>query len=213
MIRINLLGQARPKPAGRSIPVESTMQALFFVLAAVIAGGVLFSIYIHQTHEVDAVNHRIAELQAEKARLQTVKVQVDQFERQKTVLQQRINVIETLQKNRTGGQELLTMLADTVVRTDTLWLTDLARKGNSIQLQGEAGSITAVANFLTQMKRSGYFDKIEIKDTKENDVTPGVQTFSFEVSADIAGATASDSSPDSSAPAPAPAQRPTGLKG
>jgi Tfp pilus assembly protein PilN len=212
MIRINLLGQARPKPAGRSIPVESTMQALFFVLAAVIAGGVLFSIYIHQTHEVDAVNHRIAELQAEKARLQTVKVQVDQFERQKTVLQQRINVIETLQKNRTGGQELLTMLADTVVRTDTLWLTDLARRGNSIQLQGEAGSITAVANFLTQMKRSGYFDKIEIKDTKENDVTPGVQTFSFEVSADIAGATPADTTPDST-PAPAPAQKPTGLRG
>ena len=213
MIRINLLGQARPKPAGRSIPVESTMQALFFVLAAVIAGGVLFSIYIHQTHEVDAVNHRIAELQAEKARLQTVKVQVDQFERQKTVLQQRINVIETLQKNRTGGQELLTMLADTVVRTDTLWLTDLARKGNSIQLQGEAGSITAVANFLTQMKRSGYFDKIEIKDTKENDVTPGVQTFSFEVSADIAGAAPADSSSGTSAPGRAPAQKPTGLRG
>jgi Tfp pilus assembly protein PilN len=187
------------------------MQALFFVLAVVIAGGVLFSIYIHQTHEVDAVNHRIAELQAEKARLQTVKVQVDQFEREKTVLQQRINVIETLQKNRTGGQELLTMLADTVVRTDTLWLTDLARRGNSIQLQGEAGSITAVANFLTQMKRSGYFDKIEIKDTKENDVTPGVQTFSFEVSADIAGATPSDTAPDST-PAPA-AKRPTGLRG
>lgn len=201
MIRINLLGQARPKPAGRGVPVESTMQALFFLLAAVIAGGVLFSIYVHQNHELDAVNRRISQLQAEKARLQTVKVQVDQFEREKAVLQQRINVIENLQKNRTGGQELLTMLADTVVRTDTLWLTDMARKGDSVELQGEAGSITAVANFLTQMKRTGYFDKVEIKGTKENDVQAGVPTFSFEISADVAGEPTTE---QTSSPAPSP---------
>ncbi len=65
----------------------------------------------------------------EKAHLEQLKTQVDDFERQKVVLQQRINVIEELQRNRTGDQELLDALANTVTRTDTLWLTSLDRKG------------------------------------------------------------------------------------
>ena len=92
---------------------------------------------------------------------------MDRFESQKAVLQQRIDVIETLQRNRTGGQELLQMVANTVVRVDSLWLTSLERKGDSLDIQGEAGSINAVANFITQLKRSGYFDKVEIKEAQE----------------------------------------------
>ena len=72
----------------------------------------------------------------EKARLEQLKTQVDEFERQKGVLQQRINVIEQLQRNRTGGQELLDALANTVTRTDTLWLTSLDRKGDGLTIHG-----------------------------------------------------------------------------
>jgi type IV pilus assembly protein PilN len=192
MIRINLLGQARPKPAGKGVPVESTVRVVFFLLAVGIAIVVLFVVYMRQTRELDDVNRRIADLQAEKSRLQAVKVQVDQFEREKAVLQQRINVIETLQKNRTGGQDLLTAVADTVVRTETLWLTKLDRKGSALDIEGEAGSINAVANFLAQMKRTGYFDKIEIKEAKENDLETGVQTFAFTVTAVIASAASAE---------------------
>ena len=94
-------------------------------------------------------------------------------------------MIETLQKNRSGGQDLLQMVANTVVRVDELWLTSLNRTGNALDLQGEAGSINAVANFITQMKRSGYFDNVEIKEAKENDVRPGVETYQFTMSATI----------------------------
>ena len=77
------------------------------------------------------------------------------------------------------------MVANTVVRVDELWLTSLTRTGNSIDVQGEAGNISAVANFITQMKRSGYFDNVEIKDAKENDLRPGVETYEFSMSATI----------------------------
>ena len=56
------------------------------------------------------------------------------FESEKGVLQQRIDVIETLQKNRTGGQDLLQMVANTVVHVDNLWLTSLNRTGNSLDI-------------------------------------------------------------------------------
>ncbi|HVT28631.1 MAG TPA: PilN domain-containing protein, partial [Lacipirellulaceae bacterium] len=192
-----------------AVPVEATMQALMAIFALAAAIVVLGIIYYNQTSEYNKTEARITALKAEKASLQQVKQDVTRFESQKSTLQQRIDVIETLQKNRSGGQDLLQMVANTVVRVDELWLTSLTRTGNSIDVQGEAGSISAVANFITQMKRSGYFDNVEIKDAKENDVRPGVETFGFSMSASInpAGQAAASGQPQpASSPAPASAK-------
>jgi len=185
MIRINLLGQARPKAAKQAVPLEATLQIILFVAAVAVAGVILVTIYFSQSRQLDQANKEIARLQAEKASLQQIKQDVDRFESEKSTLQQRIDVIETLQKNRSGAQDLLQMVANTVVRVDSLWLTELNRTSDSLQIKGEAGSINAVANFITELKRSGYFDKIEIKDAKEDDLEPGVETYGFEMSASV----------------------------
>jgi len=186
MIRINLLGQARPKATKTTVPLEATIQIVFLLVALGLAGVVLGITYYQQKRELDATNAKIASLRAEKANLQAIKADVDRFESQKAVLQQRINVIETLQKNRTGGQELLQMVANTVVRVDSLWLTSLERKGDNLDIKGQAGSINAVANFITQLKRSGYFNNVEIKEAEETDLVKSAQTFGFSMTAAIA---------------------------
>jgi Tfp pilus assembly protein PilN len=195
MIRINLLGQARPKATKQAVPLESTVQLVFLLVALVVAGAVLGITYVQQKAELDKTNAKIVQLNAEKASLQQVKADVDKFESEKAVLQQRIDVIEQLQRNRTGGQELLTSVANTVVHVDQIWLTSMTRTGDTLDILGEAASINAVANFITQMKRTGYFDKVEIKDAKENDLRPDVQTFSFTMSAAISPNSASDGQP------------------
>ncbi|HTR47940.1 MAG TPA: PilN domain-containing protein [Verrucomicrobiae bacterium] len=186
MIRINLLGQARPKAAKQAVPLEATLQIILFVAAVVVAGVILTVVYYSQKRDLDAANKRIAALRAEKASLEQIKQDVDRFEAQKSVLQQRIDVIETLQKNRSGAQDLLQMVANTVVRVDSLWLTSMNRSADSLEIKGEAGSINAVANFITELKRSGYFDKIEIKNAKEDDIQTGVETYGFEMTVAIA---------------------------
>lgn len=210
MIRINLLGQERPKAAKTAVPVEATMMAVMAILALTAAVVVLGVIYYQQSNQYSKTEARIAALKVEKASLQQVKQDVDRFESQRATLQQRIDVIETLQKNRSGGQDLLQMIANTVVRVDELWLTSMNRTGNSIDLQGEAGSINAVANFITQMKRSGYFDNVEIKDAKENDIKPGVETYGFSMSATInpqgIAATSGQAQPASTSPPATPAK-------
>lgn len=188
MIRINLLGQARPKPTKQAVPLEATLQIVLFIAAVAVAAVILSVVYFRQKSDLDAANKRIAALRAEKASLQQIKQEVDRFESEKSTLQQRIDVIETLQKNRSGAQELLQMVANTVVRVDSLWLTELDRSSGSLNIKGEAGSINAVANFITELKRSGYFDKIEIKTAKEDDLQTGVETFNFEMSAAVASA-------------------------
>jgi Tfp pilus assembly protein PilN len=208
MIRINLLGQARPKATKQAVPLEATMQIIFLLVALGLAAVVLSVTYFQQKKELDATNARIAALRSEKQSLQLVKQDVDRFEAQKAVLEQRINVIETLQKNRTGGQELLQMVANTVVRVDALWLTSLERTGDNLKISGEAGSINAVANFITQLRRSGYFDKIEIQEAKEDDVVKTVQTFNFTMTATVAQSSNPEAQPQAkpaSTPAPQPA--------
>jgi len=186
MIRINLLGQARPKAAKQTVPLEATVQILLFGAAVVVAAVVLFVVYMSQSRQLDQTEARIRDLSTEKASLQQIKTQVDTFESQKGVLQQRIDVIETLQKNRSGAQDLLQMVANTVVRVDALWLTSITRSGDSLDIEGEAGSINSVANFITELKRSGYFTNVEIKDAKENDIRPSVETYGFSMSVTIA---------------------------
>jgi Tfp pilus assembly protein PilN len=116
-------------------------------------------------------------------------------------LQQRISVIQQLEKNKTGGQELLQMVANTVNRTETLWLTTLSRQGNSLTIEGRAGSINAVANFISQLKRSGYFDKVEIKETHQDEQNKEVTNFLFTLTAEV-GQPASGQ-PAATPPAPA----------
>jgi Tfp pilus assembly protein PilN len=179
MIRINLLGRDRPKAARPSVPLEATLQIVFLVLALVVAGGILYYDWHSMSQQSAEVRNQIQRLNGEKARLEQLKAQVDNAEKQRVVLQQRINIIEELQRNRTGGQELLNVLANTVSRTDTLWLTSLQRRGSAITLQGAAGSIVAVANFITQLRRSGYFNQVEIKESAQDDKITAVQMFNF----------------------------------
>ena len=120
---------------------------------------------------------------SEKARLDQLKQQVDNFEKQKAILLQRIGVIEGLQRNRTGGQELLEAIANTVSRTDTLWLTSVERKGDALTINGSAGSINAVANYITQLRRSGYFQTVEIKESHQDSANKAVQIFIFSLTA------------------------------
>jgi type IV pilus assembly protein PilN len=186
MIRINLLGQARPKAARRPADTGAALP-LVFVGAGVLLGGLfLFYFYHSWQTQLNDENNRIKQLQAQKTELQQIKQQVEAFEKQKQVLQQRVTTIEQLQHDRTGGQELLDQVANTVSRAENLWLTSMTKKGSTLTIEGAAASINSVANFITALKRSGYFQQIEIKDAKQDDKNLAVQTFLFTINAEIA---------------------------
>jgi len=179
MIRINLLGQTRPKSARRPVDTGAALPAVFIG-----AGVVLGYLYFSYQSQLSQENNRIKQLQAQKTELQQIKQQVEAFDKQKAVLQVRVDTIEKLQRDRTGAQELLDMVANTVSRTENLWLTSLTRKGNTLNIVGSSASINSVANFITAMKRSGYFQKVEIDETKQED-NKNVETFTFKLNAEI----------------------------
>jgi type IV pilus assembly protein PilN len=214
MIRINLLGQIKPKASRRPVDTGAALPVLFigagFVLGLLVLGFLFYS----WQRQLSAENKRIEALKVQKTDLESIKQQVEAFDKQKQVLQQRVSTIEQLQRDRTGGQDLLDMVANTVSRTENLWLTTMTRKGSTLSIEGSSASVNAVANFITALKRSGYFQKVEIKETKQDDKNSAVQTFNFQLSAEItppqAGAPAQPkpaNSPTKTAPAANPAKK------
>jgi len=212
MIRINLLGQLRPKAARRPVDTGAALPGVFIGAGLVLGVLVLGFFYYTWQNQLNKENAEIKRLTAQKTELEQTKLQVEAFEKQKTILQQRVATIEQLQRDRTGGQELLDMVANTVSRTENLWLNEMIRKGNTLSLDGTSASVNAVANFITALKRSGYFQKVEIKEAKQDDKNTAVQTFGFQITAEITPPTAAQTRP-ANAPAPAAAAKAPAKKG
>ena len=212
MIRINLLGQQRPKAARRPVDTGAALPAVFIGAGVVLGGLVLGYLFFSYQSQLTQENNRIKQLTAQKTELQQIKQQVETFDKQKAILQVRVDTIEKLQRDRTGGQELLEMVANTVSRTENLWLTEMIRKGNTLSLEGSSASINAVANFITALKRSGYFQKVEIKESRQDEKNMAVQSFLFQISAEITPPPAMQTRP-ANAPAPAAAAKAPAKKG
>jgi Tfp pilus assembly protein PilN len=208
MIRINLLGQVRPKSARRPVDTGAALPVVFIGAGLVLGALVLGFFYYTWQKQLNEENARIKTLTAQKADLEQTKLQVEAFEKQKVILQQRVSTIEQLQRDRTGGQELLDMVASTVSRTENLWLTEMTRKGNTLAIEGSSASINSVANFITALKRSGYFQKVEIKESKQDEKNQAVQTFLFQISAEITPPPAVQARPASLPAPPATAKAP-----
>jgi len=204
MIRINLLGQNRPKASRRPVDTGAALPILFIGAGLVLGFLVLGFLFYSWQQQLNAENTKIKTLQAQKTDLENIKQQVEVFDKQKQVLQQRVGTIEQLQRDRTGGQDLLDMVANTVSRTENLWLTTMTRKGTSLSIEGSSASVNAVANFITALKRSGYFQKVEIKETKQDDHNTAVQTFNFQISAEITPPQVGPTAPAQARPANAP---------
>ena len=212
MIRINLLGQIRPKAARRPVDTGAALPVVFIGAGLGLGALVLGFFYYTWQNQLNKENAEIKRLTAQKTDLEQTKLQVEAFEKQKVILQQRVSTIEQLQRDRTGGQELLDMVANTGSRTENLWLTEMVRKGNSISMEGSSASINAVANFITALKRSGYFQKVEILETKQDEKNASVQSFTFQINADIAPPPATQAKP-ANAPAGAAAAKAPAKKG
>ena len=170
MIRINLLGQIRPKAARRPVDTGAALPVLFIGAGLLLGVLVLGFFYYTWQKQLNAENAQIKQLHRAKDRAGTTQAAGGSVrEAEDGSAAARVDTIEQLQRDRTGGQELLDMVANTVSRTENLWLTAMIAKGNTLTIDGSSASINAVANFITALKRSGYFQKVEIKESKQDE--------------------------------------------
>lgn len=188
MIRINLLGIKREAKKGGAPAVSlegaklAGMAALFLV-AGVGAAMVHYTII---TKEADQISKDMSEAEKEKARLAAVRAQYDQQVTYKADLSRRIDIIENLKRQQTGPAEMLSALSGTVANAKTVWLTTFENAGDRITMEGLATSVDAVAQFIHNLKNSGQFKNVEIRETFQNPGSAEIETFVFRLSAEVA---------------------------
>src|SRR5258707_12300790 len=120
MIRINLLGQARPRAARRPVDTGAALPLVFVGAGAALGLLALFLLYLSWQKQLNEENTRIKQLQAQKDDLEQVKPQPDTFKAQKKIWTERGQTIKQFNGDLTAAHELLADNRRTDSRTENL---------------------------------------------------------------------------------------------
>ena len=159
MIRINLL-PVREAKRKADVRQQLAMIGLSVGISVVLALG------FHQLVRADlaGTKRRITQLNQQLAEFKPQQEQVDAFKAKKADIQQKLTVIERLERSRSGPVHILDELAS---RTpDRVWLTLLSANDGQIELKGMSLDNELVALFLTSLNESKYFANVELKETE-----------------------------------------------
>jgi type IV pilus assembly protein PilN len=148
------------------MPSAGALQS--YLLLALFAGGAAVlcaGLWWLQSNKLADLDTRIAADQRRKTELQAIKQQVDEFQRKKATLENKVAVIEML---RTAQKSPVHML-DEVSKSlpDYVWLSQMDETRGAVRFTGQSNSLAAVADFISSLQTSGWFPSVELVSTKE----------------------------------------------
>ena len=186
MIRINLLGGAKPKgKKGPAVTMPTfdvgNLGGPIIQIAAVllIAGAVNAAYYYQLDRQRKSIEVQARVAEQKNRELADIKVRYMERQRQADNYKRRVDVIDQLRANQTGPLSLLAMIGDTVNGTEAVWLNSMQDQGANVSIDGMALSSDAVANLITNLQKTGYFRNIEIKESYQDESVKDMQAFQF----------------------------------
>lgn len=183
MIRINLLGTPKPKKAKRSpvvtfAPEGGPSPLLMAVVIGVLTIAGNYFWYSRLTTQREDNQKQLTQADTRIRALSGVQTRYQEKEKQAKELKRRFDVIDQLRATQYGPVAMLNTISDTVNSTDAVWLNSVKDEGANITVDGVALSNVAVANLISNLKKSGHFKNVELKETLQDDYKK-VQAFNF----------------------------------
>jgi Tfp pilus assembly protein PilN len=186
MIRINLLGIAKPKnrragaPPAPAIEIGDVGSPMVKILVAVlVAAAVNGCEWYYLNHKAQTIASKMAVAEQENRELADVKARYLEEKKQADNYKRRVDVIDQLRTAQHGPVDLLNTIGDTINSTEAVWLNTMKDTGANIDIQGMALSTDAVATLIANLQKTGYFKNIEIKETYQDDQVKNMQAFQF----------------------------------
>ncbi len=176
MIRINLL------PVRTSRRRETALRQILLAAAGavlVVAGCAYF--YFEIDSEIDKLASENQRIEQEITKLKEVIGQVEEFEEKKAELQKKLDVIRTLKANKTGPVHMLDEIASNI--PDKCWLTSLSEVDRKVELEGVAINNEVIADFISKLEASDYFDDLYLVSTSATETKDGLKLKEFSVTA------------------------------
>jgi len=161
MIKINLVAET---PAASSVQAERPQFSLgakqgdiilliVLVLGLVVVGTQWFLLTSKRSDLQEIENQR----RLERDELLVYIKKVEELEARREALRHKINVINELKRNQRGPVRIL----DEVSRAlpELVWLGNLKLVGNNVEISGSAMDENAVANYISNLDASPFFDE------------------------------------------------------
>ena len=164
MIKINLLPVARATKKVALNDVQYQLAAgLAFIFVLVTFCGyrwqVLSEQVLQQTHVKESKQKELVELKKKVA-------EVENYEKNKKVLENKNRVIEQLRKNQGGPVRLLDHVSQSLDPLK-IWLTSVEEGGSQIVVDGRALATDDVVEFVKSLQRSNYFSSVLLEESRQ----------------------------------------------
>lgn len=160
------------------------------VLIAIVAFAIVFIISQYFQAKIDGQNTRNQYLKNEIQILDIRIAEIKTLDQKKKDLEQRMSVVEQLQRSRNVGTQVLNEIASII--PGGIYLTQLKKINNTLELQGKSESNNHLANMIREIERSDLFvDAVLESITSEDAESKLLSDFKMRVM--IKGLKASDS--------------------
>lgn len=177
MIKINLLPVPKARKAKKQMEVQYEL-----VLAGVLIGFVLVGC-VYFWYLLDS---RIARLQDDKVKAnaeltvlkQKVK-EVENYENNKKVLEEKNRIIEQLKKNQGAPVRLLDEISRSVDPLK-IWLGKISAQGTQVDIEGKAITNSDIVEFINNMKNTKFFTDIQLIESRQA-VESSVPIYNFKL--------------------------------
>ncbi len=155
MIRINLL-PVREFQRKRIIQKELGVAGFSLILTL----SIIFLSHLFLSKKVKEIDLQITSTNSELKKLEKKGDELKEFEVKKALLEKRLGVINTLQKNRVGSAYLMDEIQKDA--PSGLWLTDLSENNGVLDLKGNALSESHITQFMRNLENTPYFKEMKL---------------------------------------------------
>jgi type IV pilus assembly protein PilN len=186
LIKINLVREGRAVRGTGAAPVSAAAVAagpaaptnvnniivvVFTILGLLAAAGYYFWYKRELAQRELIVEQKTQEAQ----KLEAIIKEVEQYQRRKDSLQQRIDLINQLKQNQKGPVRIMDQISRDL--PDLVWLDAMDIAGGRISLNGRGLNPNAIALFIENVKRDPYFEEPSVGTVAQISAAPLVYSF------------------------------------
>ena len=181
MIKINLLPHKRLKPVDKSVMKLKTMVVGLTAVVVLVLGWSFYSLAARKGELNSKLEQTTQQLNSLKQKIK----EVEGYEKSRKELEEKLSIIDSLDKKKVPMTLLLSELNATTTRD--IWFAALKSEGPSFSLDGMArGGRKGVEAYVQRLKSDPVFADIKLDDSKE-DPSQGAGVFVFKLSGRLAG--------------------------
>src|SRR5437588_8068571 len=160
MIKINLL------PVRAAKKREFGRQQLILFVVLLVGAAVGNYLWLNKVDsDLDDLNKRITATRTEIAQLEKTIGEVKSIKDDKKALEDKLKILDTLKKGRTGPVKVMDELATLIPQK--VWLHEYTEQAGGVTMVGAAATYEDLSTFSKKLKASRHFTNINIKTARQ----------------------------------------------